>query len=381
MTDRDLTPEQRAFVTAIRDFCARECGDPQIRRELTDDFTETHNQELYEQLGELGWLGVSLPPRYGGSGGGMVEACLLLEETARGLAPVTAHGTTLIVAKLYERLGSEEQRERVLGRICEGNVAAIAMSEPEAGSDLGNIACRAERADGGWVVNGQKTWCSNAHIAEHILLVVRTTRTDDKHEGLTMLGLPADADGLTIRRIPTMGTDEVCDLYLDDCRLPADAVVGEVDRAWAHLMAGLNTERLILAALILGIGQRAFDDALSYVTEREQFGRPVGTNQAISHRIADLATELRCARLLTYDVARRVDEDPERTLPRLASMAKLKVTETAKRTAIEGMQMMGGAGYAAEYDMGRLLRASLVSTIYGGTSEIQRDIIARTYGL
>jgi alkylation response protein AidB-like acyl-CoA dehydrogenase len=196
-----------------------------------------------------------------------------------------------------------------------------------------------------------------------------------------MFHVPADTAGLRINGIDTLGGREVNDVYFTDCRLPADAVVGQVGAGWRQLMAGLNLERLILAAGMLGTAQRAFDDALAYVRERQQFGRPVGTFQAIRHRVADLATEIECCRLLVYRVAALVDEDPNRVLPREASMAKLKVTETAKRVALEGMQMMGGYGYATEYDMERHLRSTLASTVYGGTSEIQRDIIGKTYGL
>ena len=146
-------------------------------------------------------------------------------------------------------------------------------------------------------------------------------------------------------------------------------------------MAGLNVERLILAAQALGLARRAFDDTLKFVTEREQFGRPIGSFQALRHRIADLATEIECCRLLVYDVAARVDANPGAMFAREASMAKLKVTETAKRVALEGMQMMGGYGYATEYDMERYVAAALVTTIFGGTSEIQREIIGKTYGL
>ena len=153
------------------------------------------------------------------------------------------------------------------------------------------------------------------------------------------------------------------------------------DQAWMQLMAGLNVERLIIAAMILGVGQRAFDDALSYVKERKQFGRPIGSFQVLKHRIAELATELECARLLVYDVASKVDDDPSALFPREASMAKIKATEVAKRVALEGMQMMGGNGYTTEYEMERLVRMTLVSTVYGGTSEIQREIVAKTFGL
>jgi isovaleryl-CoA dehydrogenase len=146
-------------------------------------------------------------------------------------------------------------------------------------------------------------------------------------------------------------------------------------------MTGLNVERLILAASIVGETRRAFADLLSYVTERIQFGRPIGSFQSLKHRIADLATELECARLLCYDVARAVDADPGKVFAREASMAKLKCTEVAKKLTLEGMQMMGAYGYATEYDMESHVRRALASTIYGGTSEIQREVIARTYGL
>jgi isovaleryl-CoA dehydrogenase len=170
-------------------------------------------------------------------------------------------------------------------------------------------------------------------------------------------------------------------VFLTDCYIPDDQVLGQAGGAWMQLMAGLNVERLILAATMLGIAQRAFDDALAYAKERKQFGRPIGSFQALQHRFADLATELEAARLMTRWVATLTDEDPTRMLPKEASMVKLHVTEVAKRVTLEGMQMMGGYGYSSEYDMERLVRTSLVSTIYGGTSEIQRGIIAKTLGL
>jgi isovaleryl-CoA dehydrogenase len=376
-----LTDERRAFVEAIRDFCARECGTREQRMKLTNGGTEAHNQELYEKMAGLGWVGVAIPTEYGGQGAGMVDACLFMEETTRGLAPIGGFGVSLIVAGAYERFGTEEQKHQILGGIARGRSEAIAMSEPEAGSDVGNLKCRAVRSNGGFVVNGQKTWISNAHISDHILLVCRTDSTGTKHEGMTMLSVPSDAEGVEIRGIETMGGKEVNDVFFTDCYVSEEAVLGRVDQAWMQLMAGLNVERLILAALMLGYGERALADTLAYVKERKQFGRPIGSFQALKHRIADLATELECCKLLVYDVARKVDADPGRMLPREASMAKLKVTETARRVALEGMQMMGGYGYATEYDMEGHVRRTLVATIYGGTSEIQREIIAKTLGL
>ena len=379
--DFSLTDEQQDFVAAIRDFCARECGTPEQRERLTEGHTEHHSFEIYKKMAELGWLGVTIPEDVGGSGGGMVDACLFMEETSRGLAPIGGYATTLIVAGATQRFGSPEQKADILGGIARGAVEAIAMTEPEAGSDVGSLQLSAQRSNGGFVLNGQKVFCSNAHIADHVLIVARTTKGESKHEGLTMIWVPREAPGMEMKPIETLGGHETNHLYLTDCEAPADAVLGEVDKAWTQLMAGLNGERLILAATQLGLARRAFDDALAYVKERRQFGRAIGTFQALQHRLADMATELEAARLMTYWVASKVDEDPDRTLPKEASMVKLFVTEVTKRIALDGMQLMGGYGYASEYDMERFVRRALVGTIYGGTSEIQRGIIAKSLGL
>ncbi|MGW3349508.1 acyl-CoA dehydrogenase family protein [Nonomuraea rubra] len=376
-----MTDERRDFVAAIEDFCRREAGTREQWLKLTDGGTEPHNAELYGKMAELGWLGVAVPEQYGGAGQSMVDLLLFLETTAYWQVPIGGFATSAITAASYEKFGTEEQKRRVLGDFLHGKVLAVSMSEPGAGSDVAALACRAERRDGGWVINGQKTWCSNAHLAEHILLVARTSTSGDRHDGLTMFSVPAGADGLVVRGIETMGGREVNDLYFTDCFLPGDAVVGQVGQAWRQLMAGLNLERMILAGLMLGTARRVFDDTVAYVRERKQFGRPVGSFQALRHRLADHATELECTRLLVHDVARRIEAEPERMLPREASMAKLKATELAKALALDGMQMMGGYGYAVEYGMERLLRSTVVSTVYGGTSEIQRDIIGKSYGL
>jgi isovaleryl-CoA dehydrogenase len=381
MTIQTLTDEQRAFVEAIRDFAKRECGTREQRDALTDNGREPHNQEMYERIADLGWLGVSIPEQYGGAGAGAVDMCLLCEEFARGQIPMSFYGVSMITAGAIERFGSDELKQEILSGIARGRVEAIAMSEPEAGSDVGNLSCRAERQNGGYVINGQKTWITAAHAADHILLVCRTNRTGNKHEGMSMISIPAGTEGVEVRGIETMGGREVNDVFFTDCHVPADRLVGNQDQAWMQLMAGLNNERLIIAAQALGMAQRAFDDLLAYVKERKQFGRPIGSFQALKHRIADLATDLEATRLLVYDTAARADANPGALFPREASMSKLKATEMAKHCALEGVQMMGGYGYAVEYDMERQLRTAVVTTIYGGTSEIQRDIIGKTLGL
>jgi alkylation response protein AidB-like acyl-CoA dehydrogenase len=365
-----LTDEQRDFRDAIRDLCARECATREQREALLDPGEEDHSTALYGKLAELGWLEVE----------DHVTQTLLFEELYAGLAPVKGIGSTTTVKGCYQRFASDAQREDALAKIAGGAVMSISISEPGAGSDVAAISCRAEPADGGYVINGQKTWCSYAHIAERILLVARTSREEKPHAGLTIFEIPGGADGVETHRIPTMGGREVNDVFFSDCFIPAENVVGEIGRGFQQIMSGLDGERLLGAAVGLGIAQRALDDTLTYVKERKQFGKPIGTFQALRHRIADLATELQCARLLTYEVAARMDAG-DRSVSALTSMAKVKTSEVAKQIALEGMQMMGGYGYATEYDMESHVRHALVLPIYAGTNEIQRDIISGSLGL
>lgn len=378
-----LTVEQHDLVAAVRDFCERECGTREQRDALTNNGEHAHSEVVYAKLAAAGYLGISIPEEYGGSGGGLMDQCLLHEELYRGLAPVHAIGSTHTVAGIYKRFASEVQKKSMLSAISGGAPMSISISEPEAGSDAANIACRAERVDGGYRINGQKTWCSAAQHAAGILLVARTSRGDRRQEGLSMFEIPATAPGLTIVQIETMGGTLVNDLYFSDVFVPDSHVVGAVGDGWHQLMAGLNSERLVAGVEALGMAQRTFDDLLAYLRERKQFGKPIGSFQAVRHRIADMAIEIEASRSLAYATIEAVEAGaaPAEELVRKTSMTKVKLTETAKAVALEGVQLMGGYGYAVEYGMEKHLRDAIAPTIYAGTNEIQREVISATLGL
>ena len=376
-----FTKEQEGFAAAVRAFCEAECGTLAQRDALTDGGKLSNSPDILRKLAAQGWLGVSIPEAYGGGGAGMVDECLFLEETSRGLAPITGYSTGMVAAQTYLRYGTEEQKKEILGGLCQGNLEAIALSEPGAGSDLGAVRIKATLDGDHYVVDGQKTWISAAHVAEHLLLLARTDSTGPKHQGLTLLIVPTDVPGLEIRAIDTMEAHTVNDLFFTGVRIPVTNVVGEVGQAWKHLMRGLSVERLIIAAMSLGAAERSLDDVLGYVKQREQFGRTIGSFQAVRHRIADLATEIAYAKAFVYEVAERIDAGEEDQLAREGSMAKLKCTEIAKHTALEAMQLMGGYGYAREYGMEGQVRKALAPPIYGGTNEIQREIISKSFGL
>lgn len=376
-----FSPEQDEFARQIREFCAKQLGTLAQRDSVTDGGTLANSREILEQMAGLGWLGVSLPEAYGGGGAGFVDECIFLEETSRGLAPITAYSTGLTAGQTYLRYGTEEQKSLVLGGMCRGRLEAISLSEPGAGSDLGGVSLKALRDGDSFVLDGQKTWCSAAHVADHVLVLGRTDNSGRKHHGLTLFMVATDTPGLTIRGIETMEPRTVNDLFFSNVRIPAADVVGEVDMAWRHLMRGLSVERMIIAAMSLGSAQRALDDVLAYVKQREQFGRTIGSFQAVQHRIANMAVEIAFCRAFVYDVADKIDHGDENQLGMEGAMAKLKCTEVAKNTTLEAMQLMGGYGYAREFGMESQVRRALAPPIYGGTNEIQREIITKNLGL
>jgi acyl-CoA dehydrogenase len=374
----ELTQEQDEFARAIGEFCDSFCATLTQRDALTDGGMLANSPEILQKLSALGWLGVSLPEEYGGGGAGFVDECVFLEATSRGLAPITAYSSSLTAAQTYLKWGSDEQKRTIVANLVAGRLESIALSEPGAGSDLGGVRLRSRRDGDDYVIDGQKTWISAAHVAEHLLVLTREDPSGSKHQGLTLLMVPTDCAGLDIRGIETMEARTVNDVFFTDVRVPVSAVVGEPRNAWKQLMRGLSVERMIIAAMGLGAAQRSLDDVVAYVMQREQFGQAISSFQAIRHRIADLATDIEMARSFVYDVAARIDDGREDALARESAMAKMRCTEIAKAAALEAMQMMGGYGFAREYGMEAQVRKALAPPIYGGTNEIQREIIAKS---
>ncbi|GAB89809.1 acyl-CoA dehydrogenase family protein [Gordonia rhizosphera] len=376
-----FSTEQREFAAAVEAYCRRELATVAQRDAVTEGGTLANSPTVLADMARHGWLGVSLPEEFGGGGAGFVDECIFLEESARGLAPITAYSTGLTAAQTYLRWGTEEQKKTIVTNMAAGRLEAIALSEPGAGSDLAGLRVTARRDGDRYLINGQKTWISAAHVAEHILVLAREDSSGSKHQGMTLLMVPTSAAGLTIRGIETMEPRTCNDVFFTDVEVPTSAVVGTPRNAWKQLMRGLSIERLIIAAMSVGGARRALDDIIAYVREREQFGQKLADFQALRHRIADLATDVELARVFLYDVASKIDLGLEDDLARESAMAKMRCTEVAKNTTLEAMQMMGGYGYAREYGMEGQVRRALAPPIYGGANEIQREIIAKNIGL
>lgn len=374
-----LDAERLEFAQAIEDFCRRELGTLAQRNALTENDTVANSPEILAKLSDLGWLGVSLPEEYGGGGAGFVDECVFIEEAHRGLVPgLLGYTTGLTAAQTYLKWGDDEQKRTIVSNLVAGRLEAIALSEPGTGSDLGAVRTRAVRDGDGYVLDGQKTWISVAHVAEHMLVLAREDASGPKHSGLTLLMVPCDTPGIEMREVRTMEARTCNDVFFSQARVPASAVVGEPGQGWKQLMRGLSVERMIIAAFSIGAARRSLDDAVAYMQQRDAFGQSISTFQALRHRVADLATDIATTRAFIYDVAQAIDEGREDQLARESAMAKMRATEVAKNAALEAMQLMGGAGYAVESGMEFQVRRALAPPIFGGTNEIQREIIAKS---
>lgn len=376
MDNRQLSTEQRTFVRAVDAFCARECP-PHRLRELTEFGTVAHHRGLYEKLAATGWVGLGIPEEYGGCGGTLTDIALLVERLGYHRLPLDGHFATVITSQALIRYATEEQKRAVLPAVANGAVLSIAITEPDVGSDAASLRTRARRQGTGWLINGEKVYTSGATHARWVLLATRTDPEVAKHRGLSLFLLPMDS--VEVTPLDMLGqVDTTITRYVDVPATDGD-IVGGLDQGWSVLVRGLNSERMIVGAKAVGLAQRAFDDTLEYLKTRHQFGQPIGRFQALQHGMAETATKLLAARLMVAHTAGLLDAgDPA---PAEASMTKLFASELAQQAALQGMQFMGGMGYSMENDMQAYVRDALVMTIFGGTSQIQKNIIAGQLGL
>ena len=340
--------------------------------------------EAFGELARLGYLGVNVPEDYGGSGSGSAVVAALLEELGYGFLDLAfwvfrnlAHGSRAI-----SRYGTAEQAARYLPGLAQGKISVcFALTEPGAGSDAASVQTSARRARGGYVVSGQKVFCSGFRVSDYVLTVTRTGTGARKHHGLTLLLIPAGSPGLSASPLHMLGHWPLGTslLHFDDVPVPEASRLGAEGEGWPLLMGVLEYERLCLSAARTGAAQAAVDEALGYAKTREQFGKPIGSFQAVSHKLADMQMMVEVARMLVYRYAARLDAGA--ATARDAAILKLYVCEAYKQISDLGMQILGGYGYSMDCDMQRHFRESRLGTIGAGTSEIQRNIIARTMGL
>jgi alkylation response protein AidB-like acyl-CoA dehydrogenase len=370
-----FTDEHDALRESIHRFVVTELAPHAEEWEET-----TFADWVFPRMGELGFLGLSYPEKYGGQGGDYFANVVLAEEMVHsgsgGLAMGVAVHTDMATPPILE-FGTEEQKQAYLVPAIRGEkVSCLGITEPDAGSDVAGIKTRAVRDGDEWVINGSKTYITNGHRADFILLV---TRTDDAH---TLFLVDMDLPGvIREKRLEKLGmhASDTALLAFQDVRVPHSAVLGEVGKGFYHIMWELQGERLIGAAGCIAGAQRAFDRTLAFANERQAFGRPISKFQVTRHKFADMATKIEAARSLVYTTAWRFanGEYPVREI----SMAKLFAARVFCEVADECLQIHGGAGYMREYGIERVWRDARLNRIGAGTDEIMLDVIGRSYGL
>lgn len=379
--DVELTQEQELFRATVGEFCEAEITRDYVRE---CDRERRPPQEVFAKLGAQGWLGINTPEEHGGSGAGAVEVAILLEGVGRSFLDlafwifrqVTYGGMAI------GRDGTDSQKARFLPGIASGDISiCFSLTEPGAGSDAAALSMTAVEDGDDFVLNGQKVFTSGFKVSDLDLVSARTSSEGPKQHGITNFLVDTASPGIEWQPIETLGHWPLGTalVFFDDVRVPKVRVLGEVDAGWSGLGDYLRYERLCLSAARTGAAKAALSDALEYAKTREQFGRPIADFQAVSHRLAEMQVLVEISEMLVYRYASRLDRGVATT--RDAAILKLYACEAYKEVADMGLQVLGGYGYTMEYDLQRHFRESRLGVIGAGTSDIQRNIIAKTMGI
>jgi hypothetical protein len=375
--DYDEGDELRALRAAVADLGSR-YGQSYFLEQARSGGT---TQALWQEAGKAGFLGVNLPEEYGGGGGGMVELSLVCEELgAAGCGLLMMVVSPAICGTVIARFGTDEQKQRWLPGLADGStIMAFAITEPDAGSNSHQITTSARRDGDEWVLTGRKTWISGVDLADAMLVVGRLADGSTGTLRPALFVVPTDAPGLTAQPIPMeiVSPERQFQVFLDDVRLPADALVGHPDQGIAQLFAGLNPERVMAAAFSLGVARLAMRKATEYARTRQVWGTPIGAHQGLAHPLAACQIEIELARLMTQKAAWLIDAGRDSEAGLAANGAKYAAAEAAARTVDQAVQTHGGAGLSQEYGVGALLVASRLSRIAPVSREMILSFVAQ----
>ena len=379
--DFSFTSDQESLRSHLKELLDAVCP-PEYAAKCDEDARPP--REAYDAVAKHGWFGLSLPVEYGGMGGSAIDLAILLEEAGRHFEELAIWLFRTLTYGGYSVIqhGTPEQKADLLPKVLHGAVSVcFGLTEPQSGSDAAALTTRATATDGGYLINGQKVFTSGMDISDYCLLVTRTSAGGKKQQGITNFLVDTKLPGIEIHKIRTLGQRAIgtTQVFYNDVKVPASAMLGKLDCGWEAVDSYLWYERLCLSAARTGAASAAFDYALDYAKTRKQFGQPIGKFQAISHKLADMKVMLDVSRTLVYRFAWLMSEG--KASRQDAAVLKLYTGETYKAVSDLGLQILGGYGYCMEYPMQRFFRDSRVAVIGGGTSEIQRNIIARGLGL
>jgi alkylation response protein AidB-like acyl-CoA dehydrogenase len=378
MTDPTPKEARSQIVGLIREFVQRDV-EPVVARYDKEDI---YPSELVDRMADMGLFGITIPESYGGLGLDYTTFAMVFEELSKGWMSLTGPiGSHHMMAYVVATFGTEDQKRELLPRMATGEVrGGLAMTESEAGSDVQNIQMTATRDGDEYVLNGSKMFITNAENGSAFVVIVKTDRdADPPHQGMSCLIVEKPVEGLSVgRHLDKLGYRglDTSELLFENCRVPASNLVGGVEgRGFQQVMGGLEGGRINIAARAVGVATAAFEAAISYAQKRKTFGKPIAHHQAVQLKLADMATKIRAARLLTYDAAARKDTGERADLE--AGMAKLFASEVCGEVTLEAMRIHGGYGYVKDYPVERYYRDAPLMIIGEGTNEIQRLVIAR----
>ena len=376
--DLSLTEEQQLLQDSARDFLRQECPTTHVRA-MEEDETG-YSPALWQQIADLGWTGLMFPEQYGGSGYSFIELCVLMEEFGRALLPSPFHSTVLTFGLPILFGGSAAQQQRYLPAIATGKLlGTLALTEPSASFEPSGVSVRAESRNGTFVINGTKLFVLNAHTADELLVAVRTRDSGGPENGISLLLVPGKAAGVDITPLHTIAADRQCEVEFRNVSVGADALVGKLNDGWSLIKKTLDHATVAKCAEMVGIAQVAFDMAVDYAKNRVQFGRPIGSFQAIKHKCSDMIIDVDGSRFITYRAAWCLAGGLEAT--KEISMAKAWTSDACRRVCAQAHQIHGGIGFTKEYDLQLYFRRAKQGEVFYGDADLHREVVAQEIGL
>jgi alkylation response protein AidB-like acyl-CoA dehydrogenase len=371
----ELDEEQVMLKTSARDFLEKECP-RELVREIMEDDVKGYSPELWKKMAELGWFGLSFPEKYGGAEFTFLDLAVLLEECGRALVPGPVIPTIVQVGHTILAAGTEEQKQDILPKMINGElILTLAFMEESGSLEASGVTVKAEKKDDTYVINGTKLFVPDASVSDYILCVARTSVGATREDGITLFLVDAKTEGIQVEVLKTMTGEKLCEVVFDNVSVPAENIIGKPDKGWPLVQTILCETAVAEAAWMTGGARWVLDTTIDYAKERIAFERPIGSFQAIQHKLANMALEVECSTSIMYYAAWAISEDaPDKTMA--ASMAKAWCGDTYRNAAFDGVQIHGGIGFTWDHDMHLYFKRAKSSEVSFGDGDYHREIIA-----
>jgi len=376
--DFALSEEQEMLRNSSRDFLVKECPKTMVRQ-MEEDNTG-YSPKLWKDIAELGWMGLAYPEAYGGSGMTFLDLAVLIEELGRAIVPAPFMNTVVYCGMPILLAGTDEQKKEFLSKIAKGEmIMSLALTEPSASWKPDGVEAKATAEGDHFLISGTKLFIQDAHIASYLLVAARTKESKNKAEGITLFLVDAQSPGIKLTPLKTMGTDKQFEVVFDKVKVPKKNILGKLDQGWELIEKMLPYGILAQCAWMVGGSQQVLEMTTNYAKERVQFGKPIGSFQAIQHKCANMVTDVDGARFIAYEAAWKLSEGLPCAME--VSMAKAWVSEAYRRTCSEGHQIHGGIGFIKDHDMQLYYRRAKASELAFGDADYHREIVAQQIGL